>query len=86
MHDRVWRKRDNPEKRVSLFKVQRVPDGEFQTFQASMVFDWFSGCFKVARLRHCCCCYDAHLIRVELLEFLEEGAGGGGGGGCFRCA
>eukprot|EP00903_Cladosiphon_okamuranus_P009378 g8942.t1 len=33
VHDRVWRKRDNPEKRVSLFKVQRVPDGEFQTFQ-----------------------------------------------------
>ena len=34
VHDRVWRKRDNPEKRVSLFKVQRVPEGEFQTFQA----------------------------------------------------
>lgn len=33
MHDRVWRKRDNPEKRVSLFKVQRVADGEFQAFQ-----------------------------------------------------
>ncbi|CAM9567559.1 unnamed protein product, partial [Sphacelaria rigidula] len=33
VHDRVWRKRDNPEKRVSLFKVQRVADQEFQTFQ-----------------------------------------------------
>lgn len=34
VHDRAWRKRDNPEKRVSLFKVQRVPNGMFQTFQA----------------------------------------------------
>lgn len=33
VHDRVWRKRDNPEKRVSLFKVQRMSHGEFQAFQ-----------------------------------------------------
>lgn len=37
VHDRVWRKRDNPEKRVSLFKVQRMPDEEFQTFQVGIL-------------------------------------------------
>ena len=35
VHDRVWRKRDNPEKRVSLFKVQRMSHGEFQAFQVT---------------------------------------------------
>lgn len=39
VHDRVWRKRDNPEKRVALFKVQRVPDGGFQAFQVGVVMN-----------------------------------------------
>ncbi|CAN0390923.1 unnamed protein product, partial [Discosporangium mesarthrocarpum] len=37
VHDRVWRKRDNPERRVSLFKVQSMPHGQFQTFQVPPV-------------------------------------------------
>lgn len=61
VHDRVWRKRDNPEKRVSLFKVQCVPEGEFETFQVGCRLSGIMLLSPTAQAMPICSCQQAAL-------------------------